>query len=93
MLDAGVDVHTAAGAEAGGQSLGSPGSCLENFRSTPFIECNGARGSCHYFANNFSFWLATLEEREQFTAPRPQTLKAGQLRSRVSRCQVCIKSN
>lgn len=37
-------MHTSAGAEGGGQSLISPGSCLEDFRSTPFIECNGARG-------------------------------------------------
>jgi len=85
--------HTAAGAEGGGQSLASPGSCLEDFRATPFIECNGARGSCHYFANKFSFWLATIEERDQFVAPRSETLKAGSLRTRVSRCQVCIKNN
>lgn len=38
----------------------SPGSCLEDFRTTPFIECNGARGSCHFFANKFSFWLTTI---------------------------------
>ncbi|EDL22060.1 procollagen, type IV, alpha 2, isoform CRA_b, partial [Mus musculus] len=44
-------MHTAAGDEGGGQSLVSPGSCLEDFRATPFIECNGGRGTCHYFAN------------------------------------------
>ena len=84
--------HTAAGAEGGGQSLSSPGSCLEDFRATPFIECNGARGSCHYFANKFSFWLTTIEQNNQFKTPRSQTLKAGDLRSRVSRCQVCMKT-
>jgi integrin beta 8 len=83
--------HTAAGAEGGGQSLSSPGSCLEDFRATPFIECNGPRGSCHYFANKLSFWLTTIERHEQFSNPRPQTLKAGNLRTRVSRCQVCLK--
>ncbi|MCL4140345.1 UNVERIFIED_CONTAM: hypothetical protein GTU68_017613, partial [Idotea baltica] len=85
-------MHTAAGAEGGGQSLSSPGSCLEDFRATPFIECNGARGSCHYFANKLSFWLSTIDERNQFTKPQSETLKAGNLRTRVSRCQVCLKN-
>ena len=83
--------HTAAGAEGGGQALSSPGSCLQDFRATPFIECNGARGTCHYFANKFSFWLATIDVDQQFSRPVSSTLKAGNLRSRVSRCQVCIK--
>lgn len=83
--------HTAAGAEGGGQALSSPGSCLKDFRATPFIECNGARGTCHYFANKFSFWLATISDREMFSRPISQTLKANNLRSRVSRCQVCQK--
>ncbi|MBO8709175.1 hypothetical protein INO18_14565, partial [Staphylococcus aureus] len=59
-------MHMAAGAEGGGQSLASPGSCLEDFRATPFIECNGARGTCHYFANTMSFWMATIDPDEQF---------------------------
>lgn len=79
--------HTAAGAEGGGQSLSSPGSCLEDFRSTPFIECNGARGSCHYFANKFSFWLTTIENDAQFERPESETLR-GNLLTRVSRCKV-----
>ncbi len=37
------------------------------YRATPFIECNGARGTCHYFANEFSFWLATIDNNSQFT--------------------------
>ena len=85
--------HTAAGAEGGGQSLSSPGSCLQDFRATPFIECNGARGTCHYFANKFSFWLATIQTRNMFDRPVSQTLKAGNLRSRVSRCQVCRRKS
>ena len=83
--------HTAAGAEGGGQALASPGSCLEDFRSSPFIECNGAKGSCHYFANEFSFWLTTIDAQSQFVNPVPETLKAANLRNRVSRCQVCQK--
>jgi len=49
-------------------------------------------GSCHYFANKYSFWLSTIERNEQFVTPQQQTLKSGNMRERVSRCQVCIKS-
>lgn len=84
-------MHTAAGAEGGGQSLSSPGSCLADFRATPFIECNGARGTCHFFANTFSFWLTTVEDNNQFRRPTSETLKAGFLRERISRCQVCMR--
>lgn len=84
--------HTAAGAEGGGQSLVSPGSCLEDFRATPFIECNGAKGTCHYFANKYSFWLTTVDPNQEFLySPSQETLKGGQERSKVSRCQVCSK--
>jgi len=85
-------MHTAAGAQGGGQALANPGSCLEDFRATPFIECNGARGTCHYFANQLSFWLATVDDQSQFDRPQSETLKAGNLRSRISRCQVCTKN-
>uniref|UniRef100_A0A8D3DLG1 Collagen IV NC1 domain-containing protein n=1 Tax=Scophthalmus maximus TaxID=52904 RepID=A0A8D3DLG1_SCOMX len=86
-------MHTAAGAEGGGQSLVSPGSCLEDFRATPFIECNGAKGTCHYFANKYSFWLTTVDPSQEFVySPRQETLKGGQERSKVSRCQVCSKT-
>ncbi|KAF2988216.1 hypothetical protein EK904_007199 [Melospiza melodia maxima] len=84
-------MHTAAGDEGGGQSLVSPGSCLEDFRATPFIECNGARGTCHYFANKYSFWLTTIDQPFQ-SKPSGDTLKAGLIRSHISRCQVCMKN-
>uniref|UniRef100_A0A3B3RL44 Collagen IV NC1 domain-containing protein n=1 Tax=Paramormyrops kingsleyae TaxID=1676925 RepID=A0A3B3RL44_9TELE len=85
-------MHTAAGAEGGGQSLVSPGSCLEDFRATPFIECSGARGTCYYFANKYSFWLTTIKPEMQFVeAPAQETLKAEQFLRHVSRCQVCMK--
>ncbi|TKS67045.1 Collagen alpha-1(IV) chain [Collichthys lucidus] len=83
-------MHTSAGAEGSGQALASPGSCLEEFRSAPFIECHG-RGTCNYYANSYSFWLATIEDNEMFTKPVPATLKAGSLRTHISRCQVCMK--
>uniref|UniRef100_A0A8C5TG79 Collagen IV NC1 domain-containing protein n=1 Tax=Malurus cyaneus samueli TaxID=2593467 RepID=A0A8C5TG79_9PASS len=84
-------MHTAAGDEGGGQSLVSPGSCLEDFRATPFIECNGARGTCHYFANKYSFWLTTIDQPFE-SKPSGDTLKAGLIRSHISRCQVCMKN-
>lgn len=83
-------MHTSAGAEGSGQALASPGSCLEEFRSAPFIECHG-RGTCNYYANAYSFWLATIERSEMFKKPTPSTLKAGELRTHVSRCQVCMR--
>lgn len=83
-------MHTSAGAEGSGQALASPGSCLEEFRSAPFIECHG-RGTCNYYANAYSFWLATIERSEMFKKPTPSTLKAGELRTHVSRCQVCLR--
>lgn len=87
-----LEQHTAAGDEGGGQSLVSPGSCLEDFRATPFIECNGARGTCHYYANKYSFWLTTIPEQSFQGAPSADTLKAGLIRTHISRCQVCMKN-
>lgn len=83
-------MHTSAGAEGSGQALASPGSCLEEFRSAPFIECHG-RGTCNYYGNSYSFWLATVEPTEMFRKPQSETLKAGNLRTRVSRCVVCMR--
>lgn len=82
--------HTDSGAEGSGQSLISPGSCLEDFRSNPFIECTG-HGRCNLFPSAFSYWLATIELEQQFRKPRQQTLKAGDLKSRVSRCNTCMR--
>lgn len=83
-------MHTSAGAEGSGQALASPGSCLEEFRSAPFIECHG-RGTCNYYGNSYSFWLAIVEQNEMFRKPQSETFKAGNLRARVSRCVVCMK--
>jgi integrin beta 8 len=85
--------HTSEGADGGGQDMGSPGSCLEDFRATPFIECTGARGTCQFFANSFSFWVRTINADQQFADPQLQALK-GKMdgRSQVSRCKVCVKS-
>ncbi|KAL0183857.1 hypothetical protein M9458_019553, partial [Cirrhinus mrigala] len=64
---------------------------VKDFRTTPFIECNGAKGTCHYFANKQSFWLTSIDQTFQ-SSPSSETLKAGQLLSRISRCQVCMKN-
>lgn len=80
--------HTGAGGSGSGQSLSSPGSCLRTFRHNPFFECHG-RGTCHYFANKYSFWLSTVGQ--MFVAQTPETLKPGNLLSRVSRCTVCYR--
>lgn len=84
-------MHTGVGGDGGGQNLASPGSCLETHRAAPFIECHG-RGTCNYFANTYSFWLSTIDQVDQFTAPVEVTLKNGNLMSRVSRCAVCKRT-
>lgn len=71
------------------QNLISPGSCLEEFRAQPVIECHG-RGTCNIFDGITSFWLTVIEDNEQFKKPRQQTLKADQT-SKISRCTVCRK--
>ena len=84
----------AAGKTGAGQSLASTGSCLEEFRPKPFIECEGARGTCHFFSDKFSFWLVTIDKSREFDAQTPVTLnknKGDDLTSRVSRCRVCIR--
>ena len=35
--------------------------------------------------------MATIEEDDQFRRPVAQTLKAGDQRSRISRCTVCMR--
>jgi len=85
--------HTSEGADGGGQDMSSPGSCLEDFRATPFIECTGAGGTCQYFANSLSFWMRSIDKRLEFADPQLEALK-GRLDSRnsVSRCSVCMRS-
>ncbi|XP_059154889.1 collagen alpha-2(IV) chain-like isoform X2 [Physella acuta] len=82
-------MNTAVGSSASGQSFSSSGSCLKEFHTTSFIECNGARGTCHYFPNKRSYWLSTVHASEQFQKPAFQTSKAGSLQELVSRCTVC----
>lgn len=74
----------------GGQQLASPGSCLELFHTNAYIECNN-RGQCHYFSDKYTFWMVTIFGDNDFNPNlMQQTLKAGSLLDRVSRCTVCI---
>uniref|UniRef100_A0A669CKU9 Collagen IV NC1 domain-containing protein n=1 Tax=Oreochromis niloticus TaxID=8128 RepID=A0A669CKU9_ORENI len=83
-------MQTGAGAEGSTQPLISPGSCLENFRQVPFIECHG-RGTCNYYPDSYSYWLASLDPNNMFGKPIPQTVKGPFLESIISRCRVCRK--
>jgi len=78
-------VMHAVGGMGGGQALDSPGSCLEDFRYHPYIECNG-RGECHFFEDKFSFWLVNIDNRHRELGA---TIKADQLPHHVGRCAVC----
>lgn len=83
-------MQTGAGAEGSSQPLVSPGSCLESFRQVPFIECHG-RGTCNYYPDSYSYWLASLDPNSMFSKPVPQTVKGPSLQSVISRCRVCSK--
>ncbi|XP_017462550.1 PREDICTED: collagen alpha-1(IV) chain-like, partial [Rhagoletis zephyria] len=83
-------MNTDAGAEGSGQPLSSPGSCLEQFRANPFIECQG-HGRCNYYTTAYSFWLASVDHADQFKVPDPVVLKSENLMKLISRCQVCIR--
>ncbi|CAH1802950.1 unnamed protein product, partial [Owenia fusiformis] len=82
-------VMHAVGATAGGQQLASPGSCLEDFRARPYIECN-SKGECHYFSDKHSFWLVTMGVEPFETKVIPDTLKNIRLRDKIGRCKVCV---
>ncbi|XP_045930252.1 collagen alpha-2(IV) chain [Micropterus dolomieu] len=83
-------MHTGAGDEGGGQSLTSSGSCLEDFRAQPFVECQGPRGTCHYFANIYSFWLARVEATGSNGASTTLT-EGWQQKENIGRCNVCMR--
>ncbi|KAK5904152.1 hypothetical protein CesoFtcFv8_005743 [Champsocephalus esox] len=87
-------MHTGAGDEGGGQSLTSSGSCLKDFRAQPFVECQGPRGTCHYFANIYSFWLTRVEASVSSASSdgASSTLKESwQQRESIGRCNVCMR--
>lgn len=83
--------HTTDNTGGYGQDLISPGSCLEEFRTAPIIECHG-HGRCNYYDPLSSFWLTVIEDGNMFKRPVPQTLKKD-FTSKVSRCTVCRKKD
>ncbi|CAL4150629.1 unnamed protein product, partial [Meganyctiphanes norvegica] len=82
-------MNTDAGGEGVGQSLSSPGSCLENFRSHPYIECQ-AHGRCDGFPTGLSFWLAIVDQMN-WSRPRSGKFKAVEITSKIGRCNVCSR--
>ena len=83
-------MNTDSGAEGSGQTLSSPGSCLEYFRPNPFIECHG-HGSCNLYSTANSYWLSSIDHNDQFRIPESETFKAGDLTRKISRCRVCMR--
>ncbi|KAJ3594396.1 hypothetical protein NHX12_003703, partial [Muraenolepis orangiensis] len=74
------------GAEGSSQPLVSPGSCLEHFRQVPFIECHDS-GTCNYYPDSYSYWLASLHTQTLFSKPEPQTVKGESAPNVISRCR------
>jgi collagen type IV alpha len=82
-------MNRAEGAEGSGQDLLSPGSCLEEFNTVPYIECK-ANGHCNKYGTLLSFWLVNIKEAQQFGPIQFDTLKMGaNIRNSISRCKVC----
>ena len=76
-------------AEGTGQNLHSAGSCLKEFDTVPYIECQ-PNGNCNKYASLLSFWLVKIESEQQFAPIQLSTLKAGNnIRNSISRCRVC----
>lgn len=87
-----IPQHTGTGDEGGGQSLTSSGSCLQDFLTHPFVECQGAQGTCTYFNNLYNFWLTRVDQ-DFSPVPEIMTLKeAVEQRDHVSRCNVCLRA-
>lgn len=86
-----IPQHTTDNTGGYGQDLISPGSCLEEFRTAPIIECHG-HGRCNYYDPLASFWLTVIEDGNMFKRPEPVTLKKD-FTSKVSRCAVCRKKD
>lgn len=69
------------------QDLGGPGSCLEEFRPIPFIECR-THVHCDFFTDDdYSTWLAV----SSIASTNPGDKTAADILSSVSRCSVCEK--
>ncbi|KAJ8307287.1 hypothetical protein KUTeg_015371 [Tegillarca granosa] len=72
-------MNIGSGNNGDGQSLSSPGTCLEEFITNPFIEC---RYRCRYSYTKYSTWL---NSEERLSPPVPKAIP--------SRCRVCLKES
>jgi hypothetical protein len=69
--------------------LGSSGSCVEEFRPIPFIECYSP-GQCDFFtSNNLSMWLSA-NTSDSITNPG-SIIGTSTILPHISRCSVCKK--
>jgi integrin beta 8 len=66
-----------------GQQLDSPGSCLQRYSRSPYIECD-ADGYCHYWSDYMMYWLYPSD----VTFPN-NTVKRTDVSGRIGRCRVC----
>jgi len=73
----------AIGSVAVGQQLDSPGSCLQYYSGSPYVECD-ADGHCHYWSDYMMYWLYPTDAH--FVN---NTVKRGDVAGRIGRCRVC----
>jgi len=72
----------------GGQDLGSPGSCVEQFYPMPVVECNGegSETGCNYFtSDDYAMWLSTSGD------DTGSINGISNIEPYISRCNVCQK--
>merc|ERR1712048_818381 len=76
------------------QFMESTGTCLEDFRPTPWLTCD-TNGVCRVESGS-SIWISStvnaLTENDFITPPYPETFNDGNLREKVSRCHVCERA-
>ncbi len=78
-----IAAYLSAGYEAP-QDLGSTGSCLKEFRSTPQIECSSPNACDYFTTGDYSMWLSTKTTDEG-------GVSGSNMVSRIGRCAVCSK--
>uniref|UniRef100_A0A336M5Z3 CSON010633 protein n=1 Tax=Culicoides sonorensis TaxID=179676 RepID=A0A336M5Z3_CULSO len=88
------------------QNLAQAGSCLKEFKSPLFIECNPSKGTCNLLESHKSTWLVadmsepiplapdaikeTVEKVQDFIKEEAASIKSDPI-IEISRCTVCIK--
>lgn len=77
--------------------MGSSGSCMEEFKPIPFIECSNGASDCDYVTgHDFALWLRTYGPPGGMSStpsiPSGTWSTMPDMLARVSRCSVCGKS-